>query len=175
MSTRINWIRFLLGSLLLTLLTSCARSPQETPTPEPTAIPTHNSIPPTPSPEPIENTFEVTIEGSECIISGPTEVPKGKINIAFDIKGDRNLRLGVFYFLDGKTYQDYLGEVYIGPEVSHPWPYWIRDSPYYKKKIDVWTVTLKEIGEHAIVVGSYIPSWREYPCASFEVIERPSE
>jgi hypothetical protein len=150
-----KWNRYLVGYLLLALLTGCASSVQETPTPEPNIL------------------FEVSLEGDDCTFTGPSEVPTGMIDIAFDIKGDLNFGPWVDRFVDGKTYQDFL-DIYIGPEESHPEPVWVKHPPYFTVDHKVWTFTLSEAGEHAILVGSYTP-WREYICGPFQVIEASSD
>jgi hypothetical protein len=117
--------------------------------------------------------FEVTINGDECTFSGPSEVTTGKIDVAFDIRGDLTFRPWVDRFVDGKTFQDFL-DIYIEPEESHPEPEWVRHPPYVTADHEVWTFTLDEAGEHAILVGSYTP-WREYICGPFQVVEGPSD
>jgi len=174
-------IRFLIICFFLVLTTACSAVPTVTPTQEPTTIPTNTPEPTiTPSPEPEVVTFEITFDGSECVVvSGPAEVPLGSINIAAENTDDLskdNLSYGswVVYFLDGKTFQDFLDEIYKGPKVSHPTPDWVEYPFYFTKDHKVTTINLKETGEHAIFYGSYTP-WREFPCGSFQVVDAPSE
>jgi hypothetical protein len=173
MNSEIHGMRFVFGCLLLASLAGCSSAAQETHTPEHTVLPTQTLVPPTPSPQPVEALVEVTLDGNDCTFSGPSEVPIGKINVAFDIKGDLKFGPWVDRFVDGKTYQDFL-DIYIGPEESHPEPSWVEHPPYFTKDHEVWTFTLDEVGEHAILVGSYEP-WREYICGPFQVVEAPSD
>jgi hypothetical protein len=149
------WIQFLTGSFILAFLAGCTPAAQETPTAEPNIL------------------FEVTLDGEECTFSGPTEVSTGKIDIAFDIKGDRNFGPWVDRFTDGKTFQDFL-DIYLGPEEPHPEPVWVKHPPYFTEDHEVWTLTLNEPGQHAILVGSYTP-WREYICGPFQVNEAAAD
>ena len=166
MNTRFIWIPLLIGYLLLAFITSCATAAQETPTLEPTAT----SVPP----PPFEITFEVTFDGNECTVSGPVEVSKGYIYIAIDNKSEQYAYQWVTYFLDGKTYQDFLDEIHIAPDVSHRKPDWVEYPSSISKGDGVYEFNLDETGEYAIFVGDYKP-WREYPCGPFQVIEAPSE
>ncbi len=66
-------------------------------TPEPAAAP---------SLEPLEVIFEVTFDGKECIVEGPTEVSMGKYNHIFhNLTDKKGLKFWVGQMLDGKTYQ----------------------------------------------------------------------
>ena len=85
MNARINWTQFLTGCLLLVFIASCTATAQESP---PTEIPI------SPTPELVEATFEVTFDKNhECIVLGPTEVPKGKYLFALNDQSKLNLGL----------------------------------------------------------------------------------
>jgi hypothetical protein len=152
--------------LIMLLLAGCG-APTATPTPVP---PTATPVPTLP----FEITFEVTFNGNECTVSGPAEVSKGYIYVAIDNKSDQYASPWVDHFLDGKTYQDFLDEIHIAPDVSHRNPDWVEITHYVSKGNGVYEFTLDETGEHAIFIGDYKP-WREYPCGTFQVIEEPSE
>ena len=120
------------------------------------------------TPESLSITFKVEFNGEECFFTGPAVVPAGYTNISFDNEGDRNFGPWVDYFLDDKTYEDFLNEIHLGPTVPHQEPDWVEHTFYYKKKEGVWTVNLDEPGEYGIFVGSYTP-WQEFPCGEFHV------
>jgi len=154
MHTKTSQIAPLVGCLSLALLTGCAAALPESPTPEPNVL------------------FEVTLDEGECTFSGPSEVTTGRIDVAFDIRGDLSFRPWVDRFVQGKTFQDFLA-LYLGPEEAHLEPTWVEHPPYVTRDHEVWTFTLDEPGEHAILVGSYTP-WREYICGPFQVVEATS-
>jgi hypothetical protein len=144
-------IRPVVVCLSLALLAGCATALPETPTLVPNVL------------------FQVTLDGDECAFSGPSEVTTGKIDVAFDIRGDLTFRPWVDRFVDGKSFQDFLA-VYLGPEEAHLEPSWVEHPPYTTRDHEVWTFTLDKPGAHAILVGSYTP-WREYICGTFQVVE----
>ena len=168
----------LLSTLLLAALCSCSGVAQENPTLEPSEIPTHTTIPDTPVPQPtetpVEVIYEITFDGANCTVPGLDEVTPGYHKFAFDNQGDRNFGPWAAQFLDGKTYQDFLDEVHLGPKEPHPKPDWVKYPFYSTRDYKVWSIGLKEPGEYGLFVGSYTP-WQEYPCGSFRVVESPSE
>lgn len=169
MKTNLFWKQYLIGCLLLALLTGCAAAAPETPTPEPTVIPTHTSIPPTPSPPPIEIAFD----GNECTVSGPTEVPTGNYPFVWnDLSEQQNTDFWVGRLLDGHTYQDLL-DLQSEPGEYYPKPSWVvHSSAYYSFDAEIWVVILDEPGDYFIDLGSKHSLWF---CAPFKVIEAPSD
>ncbi len=172
MNTNFLWIRFLIGCLLFVLLTGCTTTTPEIPTLEPTVISTQTSIPPTPS---LHQPIEVTFDGNECTVSGPTEIPTGNYPFVWnDLSEQQNTDFWVSRLLDGKTFQDLL-DLQSEPGEYFPKPSWVVHSPgYYSFTAEVWVIILDEVGEHAIYLGGKNPLsiWH---CASFQVFEDPSE
>jgi len=149
--------------------TGCATAAPETPTLEPTIIPTNTSIPPTPSPPPIEIIFD----GNECTLSGPTEVPTGNYPFVWnDLSEGQNTDFEVARLLDVKTYQDIL-DLQSEPGEYYPRPSWIvHAAGYYSTTAEVWIILLDEAGDYFIYLGTVHNLWN---CAPFKVIEAPSE
>lgn len=135
-------------------------------------IPTQTSIPPTPS---LHQPIEVTFDGNECTVSGPTEVPMGNYPFIWnDLSEQQNTDFWVSRLLDGKTFQDAL-DLQSEPGEYYPKPSWIVHVPaYYSFKAEVWIVVLENVGEHAVYVGGYKPNSLWF-CAPIQVIEAPSE
>jgi hypothetical protein len=172
MNSSFRFSHFFACILSILFLAGCSSTGQEAASLEPTqtakAIPTNTSIPPTKTPELPIITFEVQFDGEECSFTGPNEVPVGYTNIGFDNKWGHAFGPWVDHFLDGKTFEDFLDEVHMGSDVSHPKPDWVKYASYHKKGEDIWRFNLDEPGEYAIFVGSYTP-WQEYPCGEFRV------
>ena len=158
MKKKKSWIRLLNGCLILTFITGCATAKQETPTP---------------TTEPIEITFEVTFDGNECTVSGPTEVPTGDYSFFLNNVSDRRVVLGVTQLLEGHTFQDMVD---LQSEPGDPFfiEYWMSKPFYYTKDHITWTVSLDEAGEHGILISEYghVGIWL---CIPFQVIEVPPE
>ena len=180
MNTRFIWIRLLFGCLLLALLAGCATSAQETPTPEPTPIPTSiptNTPKPTATPLALVEAIEVTFDGNECIVTGPTELPTGEHSFLLkDLSGQAQV-LYVPHLLDGKTFQDMV-DLQSEPGVYYPKPSWCIHAEATREWIaegeDLYTFYLNKEGEHAILLGSWYPLSLWF-CAPLKVMEAPSE
>ena len=169
MSTRMSWIRVMIGCLLLVLMTSCGTAAQETPTAEPTAIPTDTSIPPTAGPEPIVITFD----GNECTVTGPTEIPTGNYPFVWnDLSEEQNSDFWVCRLLEGKTYQDVLDLQSEPGEYFPKESWWVHPPGYYSTTADVWIFIFDEAGDYFIFEATKHNAWM---CAPFTVIEAPSE
>ena len=172
----------LLTMLLLT--TACATTqpsltstplPPTEPPPTPLPEPTNTSIPPTQLPPLIE----VTYDGNECTVTGPTELPKGKHSFVLYDLSEHNAVLWVNFFLDRKTFQDYLDlQSEPGEYVSQP--YWTVNPPLFGQAWDdsiggeVYTLFLDKEGEYCIGVYDSSPESIWF-CAPIWVIEAPSE
>jgi hypothetical protein len=154
MDTKTSLIGPILGCLSLALIAGCASPLPQSPTPEPNVL------------------LQVTLDGAKCTFSGPSEVTTGRIDVAFDIRGDLSFRPWVDRFVDGKGLQDFEA-IYLGPEKAHVEPSWVEHPPYITRDHKVWTFTLDEPGPHAILVGSYAP-WREYICGPLQVVAATS-
>lgn len=118
MKTSLLWKRFLIGCLLLTLLTGCATAAPETPTPEPTATP----VPPTDTPEPISceevegNCLELTFDGESCTYEGPTDLKTGPVTLLFLNESEGRAAVNLVRHTGDETIQDMID--YIGEEPS---------------------------------------------------------
>ena len=98
--------------LALLLMTACSSS-QSSPTPiPPTPIPP--TATPTPTSEPLPGSvpeeIEVTFDGNECTVSGPTELPIGEHSFILNDLSETNAELWVLRLRDGKTFQYLLDE-----------------------------------------------------------------
>ena len=164
--------------LLLLVLLGCGAPATPTPIP-PTDKPT--SIPPTaiPTPTLTPQPIEVTFDGNECTVSGPTELPIGEHSfIRKDLTGN-DAELYVEYYIDGKTLQDYLDLQ------SEPGEY-VSDQPWAIRSIKrgtewneslggkEYTFLLNEGGEHIIIIAGFSPRSIWF-CAPLWVIAAPSE
>jgi len=143
------------------LLTACTQAPEV-----PTAIKIPASTPHT-------NDFEVTFDGNDCTVSGPTEVPIGDYSFLLNNVSGQKVLLGVTQFLDGHTFQDLI-DLQTEPGDNFMIESWMSKPSYYTKDHITWTVSLDEAGEHGILISVYnhIGIWL---CAPFQVIENPSE
>lgn len=182
MNTRLIWIRLLFGCLLLALLASCATTAQETPSPEPTPIPTSiatDTPKPTATPLPLVEAIEVTFDGSECVVTGPTELPMGEYDFILKDLSEENVDLWVSLLRDGKTFQDLLDRQ-SEPGEYLPKPSWVlHDSSIrrgWNESVDgeVFTFMLNKEGEHAIYIGGYSPETLWF-CAPIMIIEASSQ
>ena len=168
--------RQLLWSLfILFLFVGC--SAPATPTP---IQPTETSSP-TPVPE-IVAEFEITFDGKDCTVKGPTEVQAGKHTFSFfDISDDMRGELWLVNLDEGKTIQDEL-DLQSEPGEWHEKPSWVhydaRDS--YKsqesngKRISFETWRLDKVGEHIILCYVVNPQMLWF-AAPIIVVEAPSE
>ena len=172
LSQQVMW-----ATLITLLLVGCG-TPAATPTP---IQPTETS---TPTSEPLPETvaeFEVTFDGNECTVSGPSESLTGHHSFILNDLSDKRVDLWVGRLLEGKTVQDLLDEQG-EPGVWWPKPSWF----FYAQQIGtawinenggkVWTYLLNEEGEYVIYVGIYLADTKNlWFCAQTLVIEAPSE
>jgi hypothetical protein len=151
--------------LIMLLLVGCGT---------PAATPTSG-----PLPRDVAEGIEVTFDGNECIVSGPTELSIGEHSFVLKDLSEQNAYLLVSLLHDGKTFQDWLDEQ------SEPGvfarPSWVEfpsqlGAPKKTNGGEVWTYILRKEGEHFISVGEDLPdSKRLWFCSPLEVIEAPSE
>jgi len=172
-----------LVSLLLALLlmTACSSS-QSSPTPiPPTATPTPTSEP---LPGSVPEEIEVTFDGNECTVSGPTELPIGEHSFILNDLSEMNAELWVLRLRDGKTFQYLLDEQGErgGPGVWWPQPSWVVHARHTGGPLknanggEIWTYVVDIEGDYVIMVGEYRPcSKRIWFCPPLMVIETPSE
>jgi len=157
-------IRYFVGCLVSVSLVGCAAATPEAPTPEPTPIPEDTSDA---SPPPIE----ITWDGNECIVSGPSEVPTGQyLFIWNNLSDEPAVEFWVSQILDGKTYQDVL-DLQDEPGDYVPKPSFISNAPgYFDNDDEVWRIMLGESGDYYIVLGHKHWMWH---CVPLQVFEAP--
>jgi hypothetical protein len=181
MGTRFVWIRSLCGCLLLGLFAGCATTAQETPSPERTPIPTSmpsDTSKPTSTPLPLDEAIEVTFDGDECTVAGPTELPSGEHNFILKYPSEGRVDLWMSFLQDGKTYQDLL-DMQSEPGEYFQEPSWVLWDPRilrgWNESVDgeVFTFMLNKVGEHVIYVGTYSPGAIWF-CAPMVVTEASS-
>ncbi len=165
MNARSIWRRLLFGCLLLGLSAGCATAVQEIPAPELTPNPTGmatDSIKPTATPLPLDDAIEVTFDGNECTVAGPTALPKGEYNFILRYPSEGRVDLWMSFLQDGKTYQD-LRALQSEPGEYFQEPSWVLWDPRilrgWNESADgeVFTFMLNKVGEHVIYVGTYSP------------------
>ena len=191
MSKSYRRIQIVVGFLSIAILSSCSTLTQVSPSPSATAgipntstiptatseaslIPTDTSIPPTPTPQPVEIIFEVTFdENYNCVVSGPTEVSIGEYLLRLNNQSDRKVDIAVTHLIDGHTFQDLHG---LQSEHGEPFVkvYWMSQPNYYTRDHKVWHYTFDEPGEHAIMILQHVHVGM-WICESFQVIEAMSE
>jgi len=160
------WILILFDCLMLASITSCGVPAQEIQTP---------------SPDPFEDVFEVTFDGNECTLSGPTELPAGEHTIPLNNLSDYPVFLWIGQPLNGKTWQDgldlqsYPTEYVLAPD----WYPRAKNTYYgYDPKSDrtrtIFTYIFEDPGEYHVWVESK-SDLMLWPCAPFSVFEDHSE
>jgi len=162
LSKQVIWV------ILITLvLAGCGASAAA-----PTPVPATATLPPIPE-------IEITYDGNECTVSGPTELPTGWHSFVIYDLSELDVALYVSRLTDGKTFKDLLDEQ------GEPGRYWLKPSWVIHasqpgvawNKPDgglVHTYNLTKEGEHAIYIGGYTPMSIWF-CAPFQVIAAPSE
>jgi hypothetical protein len=91
----------------------------------PTNVPTDTSEPTvTPSPQPLEISFEVFFDGKHFRVTGPEEVPTGDYHFLLKDVTNEKVDLYVGAIRDGKTYQDILDRQSYPGELL-PKPTWL--------------------------------------------------
>lgn len=166
MKTSLLWKGFLIGCFLLALLTSCATTTPETPTPKPTAtltLPTTTPIPPTatpvlttdsPKPTSCEYCLELTFDGERCTYKGPTDLKTGPVRLLIHNESEGVAAVNLMRHTGDETIQDmidYLGEE---PSINHA-PDWVYSIPGVWRavsagEIHIWEGVL-EPGIHTMV------------------------
>jgi hypothetical protein len=167
LSQQVVWI------ILITLLLVGCDVPAATLTP----------FPPTAAPAPtsgsmIGSVIEVTFDGTECTVSGSTELPIGEYSFVYKDLSEENVPFWVARLLDGRTFQDLL-DLQSEPGEYYPKPSWTvypSGSWTWNESIDagVYTFSLDKEGEYATAVGGDFPP-SLWLCAPLWVIEAPSE
>lgn len=153
--------------LIMLVLVGCG-APAAAPTP----IPATATLPLIPE-------IEVTFDGNECTVSGPTELPMGNHSVVLKDLSEQKASLYVSRLVDGKTFQDLLDEQgepgkYI-QEIS--WLITAREPGVAWDRADggeIHTYDLTNEGEHVLYIGTITP-YSIWFCAPFQVRETPSE
>ncbi|HSG18955.1 MAG TPA: hypothetical protein VLE70_21865 [Anaerolineae bacterium] len=126
---------FLVGCLLLTLLTSCATATQETPLPS-----TTTPVPATFTPEPTScekvkgDCLELSIDGESCTYEGPTDLKPGPVALIFHNDGDGWAAANLIRLLEDKTLEDLIHWIGEEPSQQHQ-PPWSESIPGSWKEI----------------------------------------
>jgi hypothetical protein len=115
--------------------------------------------------------IDVSFDGSECQVVGPTEVPIGNYLVNFNDFSERSYYIYVDHLLYGKTHQD-LVEMQSAPGVWWPKPVWVIHTTlrYFASENDNWIFSLNIPGEYSIYIGSENPKTLCF-CAPLRVIE----
>lgn len=157
--------------------------PTETPVPpaETFVPPTETPVPPIAAAQAVDAGIEVTFDGSECIVSGPTELPVGEYHFVLENLRKPHYLLYMARFVDGKTFQDLLD---LQSEPGEYVPYDSRSS-WFVETINtvewnesnstyVYTFFLDKEGEYYIQLGRSVSQDLWY-CGSLMVTEVPSD
>jgi len=167
-----------MGAMLVGLLLVGCGAPAATPTPiQPTETSKPTSEPP---PETVAE-FEVTFDGNDCTVSGPTELQAGEHTFIFVDHADVRGELWLVYLEDGKTFQDHL-DGQSEPGEWYPKPSWVqydsrvaRESQWSNgKRVDTETWDLFQVGEHTILCYVGFPQLLWF-AAPVMVVEPTSE
>jgi len=162
--------RTVMWSILIMLLLVGCGAPAATPASEP-------------PPEPVVEVGDVAFDGTECTVSGSTELPLGRYSFVLKNLSEEDVRLLIFRLPDGKTFQDLLDlQSEPGEWVSKP--DWAIDAvetgvAWYKEDCgEVHSYMLINEGEYAVVIWRR-PAETTQPgiwfCAPFWVKEDSSE
>ena len=148
------------------------------------SMPTHTTIPSSPTPLPptqtallptqLPQTFKATFDGIECTHSGPTEVSVGEYSFLLENLSDENLGLWTGQILDGHVYQDML-DLQSEPGKYFRKPDWFVYTVSQGYRIEpngdkVYTYKLPETGEYVIDIGWSLPETLWF-CGSFQVVD----
>ncbi len=134
MKTELKWKQFLIGCILLALLSSCTITAPETPISELTtsSTPLTDIHSPT-SCEEVEGTcLSLTFDGENCTFQGPTKFAPGPVTLFFNNNSDGNAAVNFLMLLDGKTIVDVIE--YNGEEpTSKHHPTWSRELGTFQR------------------------------------------
>lgn len=94
-------------------------------------------------------------ENQDCVVEGPDQVPAGTYTFELDDRSGLNVDLNVVHLIDGHSYQDLLG---LQDKPGEPFVkvYWMSLPFYFTADHVVWTYTLDEPGEHAILILQHV-------------------
>jgi len=114
--------------------------------------PTDTSVPPTQTPkQDVIELGELTFDGNECTVSGPSEVPTGKYSIVFnDTSEQPGIQVNLLGLLEDKTIQDLI-DIQSEPGEWYPKPSWAFYGLSLNYPLDKeWVLVIDEEGEYVI-------------------------
>ena len=102
--------------------------------------------------------IEVTFDGNDCTVTGPSELPPGEHTFTFVDQSEWEGELWLVYLDEGKSFQDNL-DMQSEPGEWHPKQSWAHyDSVVSREsretdgeRIDTETWSLNRVGEHTIL------------------------
>ena len=125
--------------------------------------------------------IEVTWDGNECTVTGPTELPVGNHSFALIDLSDQEVVLDVIILLEGKTLQDALdeqgepGRWWQRPDWAVHASQWMGPPKIDENGREVWTYVLDKEGDYIIIVGTYPVENMWWFCPHSLVVEGSSE
>jgi hypothetical protein len=123
--------------------------------------------------------FEVRLDGKECTVSGPTEVPTGEHTFVLYNVSDQDVQVAVQHYVQGRTFQDML-DMQGDPGEWFAVPSWVRPTFVTEAPTEeadggkAWIFSLVQDGEYGIALISHA-SQTAWLCVGFQVVEAPSE
>ena len=154
--------------VILILIVGCG-GPSEPvlPPSDPPPPSTDTPIPPTEKPEPISLVFD----GTECTLSGPTEIPAGEHPIFVDNQAEYELNLFVRRLLDGKTNQDFL-DLQSESGFFFTIPNWVKNSLYqFSPELKTQVHFLDEAGEYVVSLERGFEPKHIWICPPIRVVD----
>lgn len=102
------------------------------------------------------STFNILFdENHDCVVEGPDQVPVGTYTFELDDRSGLKVDLNVVHLIDGHGYQDLL-DLQEDPGEPFVKVYWMSLPFYFTTDHVVWTYTLDEPGEHAILILQHV-------------------
>jgi hypothetical protein len=175
--------QFLIGGLLLILLTSCATRAPETPAIAPTdtiVLPTSTPLPATDTPIPATGTpvppsktpapascdeidgtcLELTFNGESCIYEGPTEIKGGHVTLIFLNESEGGAAANMVRHTGDQTIQD-MKDTFVDEPITGHSPSWAVDIQGVWRGIPageryVWEGDL-QLGIHTLICARMTP------------------
>ncbi len=170
MKTSSLWKRFLIGYLLLALLSGCATTAPETPTLHrpsvPMGEPTATLVLPTATPKPtscekVEGIcLWLSFDGESCTYEGPTEFKKGGVTLLVINESAAGASVNLVRHTGDETIQDAIDHIGEEPSSKHH-PSWTIEIPGVWKRVPpgesyTWEGIL-EPGIHTMVCARLNP------------------
>ena len=178
MGSTCNCRRLAVGCILIAALSGCRATRQDNLLPSPGVSgvtlpsPSQDAREAT-SPAPPQDIFEVTFDGNECTLSGPTEIPTGEYRIPLNDQGHGGMYVWIGRVLEGRTWQDAL-DLQEYPSQWVPAPDWTTKAKItfheYDAEIDrtLFTYEFEEAGEYQVWLENK-SAMKLWPCAPFTV------